>query len=153
MGLLFNFSKAEGVVLLFKLSIQHKITYGPTNWCRSKLYLPRRHHFSLLSGSCSYHQSDEANRYIISVAGPFKLIFQNWDEIRKTFDKGTGHKWTIPFIFTFNKLFNKARALTGLVVHLVTFLVVTSLIDCYYKLVLFLNKCKFFRAKWPFEVT
>ena len=111
MGLLFNFSKAEGVVLLFKLSIQHKITYGPTTWCRSKLYLPRRHHFSLLSGSCSYLQSDEANRYIISVAGPFKLIFQNWDEIRKTFDKGTGHKWTLTFILTFNKLFNKARAL------------------------------------------
>ena len=41
----------------------------------SKFYLAKWHHFSLLSGSCSDRHSDETNRYIISVARPFKLIF------------------------------------------------------------------------------
>ena len=42
------------------------------------------------------------------LAGPFKYNLLDRNETRKSFDKGTGYK--IPFIYSFNKLFNKARA-------------------------------------------
>ena len=41
----------------------------------SKFYLAKWHHFSLLSESYSDRHSDENIRYIVAVAGPFKLIF------------------------------------------------------------------------------
>ena len=59
----------------------------------------------------AHHHSNETSRYIISVAGSFKLIFiKDRDEIRKAFDNGTGYQYKIPFFYTFNKFFNKARA-------------------------------------------
>ena len=39
----------------------------------SKLYLENWDQFSLVSGSCSYRHSNETNKYITSVTGPFKL--------------------------------------------------------------------------------